>query len=274
MVRAAFSRSTVESCKEMRQKTMKKIALTIVSLMLALVMSSCGSASNTAARQEAAQSSAAQETTATDAPVKNAAEADSVGAPVATDTMAPEAAVQSQDALSEAVNSSENTESEETTEATTASAVVCFSGTGTTWAIAEMMAEATGSDLYEITPAEPYSDADLNYNDDDCRANQEQDDPDARPEIANDLSAVTNYETIYLGYPIWWGTNPRIVQTFLESYDLGSVKIYTFCTSGGSGIEQSVSDLQENYPDLNIISGKRLNNASEADIEDWISSLE
>ena len=137
-----------------------------------------------------------------------------------------------------------------------------------------MIAEVTDSDLYEIVPEEIYTDDDLNYNDDDCRANKEQDDPDARPAIGNDLGQVTDYETIYLGHPIWWGTNPRIIQTFLDTYDLSNAKIYTFCTSGGSSIEQSVSDLRSNYPDLNIISGKRLNNATEKDIEDWISGLE
>ena len=165
------------------------------------------------------------------------------------------------------------TEQENDTE-TVRSAVVYFSGTGTTRGIAEMIAEVTGSDLYEIIPAEIYSEDDLNYNDDNCRANKEQDDPDARPAIENDLSQVTDYEIIYLGHPIWWGTNPRIIQTFLDSYDLSNAKIYTFCTSGGTGIEKSISDLQTEYPELNIISGKRLNNADKADIEEWISSLE
>lgn len=152
-------------------------------------------------------------------------------------------------------------------------AVVCFSGTGNTMAIAEKIAAVTGADLLEIIPAEPYTDEDLNYSDDNCRADQEQNDPDARPEIANDLSAVEEYDTVYLGHPIWWGTNPRIIQTFLDTYDLSDATIYTFCTSGGSGIEKSISDLQGLYPDLQIVTGKRLNNASEDDIKEWIDSL-
>lgn len=80
-------------------------------------------------------------------------------------------------------------------------AVVCFSGTGNTMAVAETIADVTGGDLFEIIPAEKYADEDLNYNDDNCRANKEQDDPDARPAIENNLSAVEEYDTIYLGHP-------------------------------------------------------------------------
>ncbi len=158
-------------------------------------------------------------------------------------------------------------------ESASKTAVVCFSGTGNTMAIAEIIADVTDADLFEIIPAEKYTDEDLNYSDDNCRANKEQDDPDARPEIENDLSAVEGYDTIYLGHPIWWGTNPRIIQTFLDTYNLSNATIYTFCTSGGSGIEKSISDLQSQYPELNIVTGKRLNNATEADVTEWISSL-
>lgn len=152
-------------------------------------------------------------------------------------------------------------------------AVVCFSGTGNTMAVAETIAHVIGADLFEMIPAEKYTDEDLNYSDDNCRANKEQNDPDARPEIENDLSAVEEYRTIYLGYPIWWGTNPRIIQTFLDTNNLSDATIYTFCTSGGSGIERSISDLQASYPDLQIVTGKRLNNASENDIKEWIEGI-
>ena len=180
----------------------------------------------------------------------------------------------------EAQNSSAQTETEMTDHTDTNSAepegkaaVVYFSCTGTTRKAAELVAEAAGADLYEILPEEAYTEADLNYQDDSCRANKEQNDPDARPAIENDLSMITEYDVVYLGHPIWWGTNPRIIQTFLESYDLTGAKIFTFCTSGGSGIEKSVSDLQSEYPGLNIISGKRLNNADAEDIESWLSTL-
>lgn len=154
-------------------------------------------------------------------------------------------------------------------------AVVYFSATGTTEEIAKKIAEELGADIFEIEPQEPYSAEDLNYGDDSCRANQEMNDEGARPVIRNDLSQVEEYKTIYLGYPIWWGTAPRIIQTFLDSYHLDGKEIYTFCTSGGSGIEQSLSDLISNYPSLNILGGKRFASGDGADtIISWLKELE
>lgn len=151
-------------------------------------------------------------------------------------------------------------------------AVVFFSATGTTAEAANLIAEQTDADLFEIVPQEAYTSEDLNYTDDNCRANQEMDNAAARPAIENDLSKVEEYEVIYLGYPIWHGTAPRIIQTFLENYDLSNATIYTFCTSGGSGIEQSIQDLKSSYPDINIADGKRLNDATAADIREWIET--
>lgn len=145
-------------------------------------------------------------------------------------------------------------------------AVVYFSGTGNTKTIAEMIAEETGADIFEIIPTQAYTEEDLNYNDDNCRANKEQNDDTARPEISNDLSATAEYDIAYLGHPIWWGTVPRIIQTYLETYDLSNATIYTFCTSGGSSIDRSLSDLRVWYPTLNIVDGKRLNDASKSEI--------
>lgn len=152
-------------------------------------------------------------------------------------------------------------------------AVVYFSGTGNTREVAELLAEETVADIFEIIPENMYTADDLNYHDNNCRANQEMNDDSARPAISNDLSAVSEYDVIYLGYPIWWGTAPRIIQTFIESYDLSGATVYTFCTSGGSGIEKSISDLQQLYPDVNISDGNRFNNATESDIREWIESL-
>lgn len=126
-------------------------------------------------------------------------------------------------------------------------------------------------DIFEIIPENMYTADDLNYNDDNCRANQEMNDDSARPAISNDLSVVSEYDVIYLGYPIWWGTAPRIIQTFIENYDISGATVYMFCTSGGSGIESSISDLQMLYPDINIVDGKRLNDVTETDIREWIT---
>ncbi len=152
-------------------------------------------------------------------------------------------------------------------------AVVYFSATGTTAEAANLIAKVTGADIFEIVPEEQYTSEDLNYNDDNCRANKEMNDDTARPVIADDLSMVSEYDVIYLGYPIWWGTAPRIVQTFLESYDISQATVHTFCTSGGSGIEKSVEDLQDLYPDVNITDGKRFGAVSEEAVKDWIESI-
>lgn len=152
-------------------------------------------------------------------------------------------------------------------------AVVYFSGTGNTREVANRIASEIGADIYESIPKEKYNDEDLNHNDDNCRANIEMNDVNARPEIENNLSAVEDYDIIYLGHLIWWGTAPRIIQTLLEKYDFSKATIYTFCTSGGSGIEKSISDLQSFYPELNIAEGKRFSNDADDDVKKWIESL-
>ena len=152
-------------------------------------------------------------------------------------------------------------------------AVVYFSGTGNSREVANLLAMEANADIFEIIPENMYTADDLNYNDDNCRANQEMNDDSARPAISNDLSVVSEYDVIYLGYPIWWRTAPRIIQTFIENYDISGATLYMFCTSGGSGIESSISDLQKLYPDMNIVDGKRLNDATETDIREWIESI-
>lgn len=152
-------------------------------------------------------------------------------------------------------------------------AVVYFSATGTTKAVAEKIAASTGADIYEIVPKDAYSSADLNYHDDDCRANREMKDRSARPAIANDLAAVAAHDVVFIGYPIWWDTAPRIISTFIEAYDLKGAEIHLFCTSGSSGIDTSISDLRGAYPSLDIKNGRRLNGASASDIDAWIRSF-
>lgn len=179
------------------------------------------------------------------------------------------------DSLSE-LNSSLKSESDSEADSTPSekkSAVVYFSATGNTEDVAELIAKETNADIFEIVPENVYTSEDLNYNDDNCRANKEMNDDAARPSISGDMSAVSEYDVIYLGYPVWWGTAPRIIQTFLESYDLSRSTIYAFCTSGGSGIEKSVGDLRSLYSDMNIVSGKRFSKADESDIKEWLGSL-
>lgn len=152
--------------------------------------------------------------------------------------------------------------------------VVYFSATGTTKAIAEKIAGQTGASLYAITPAQPYTSDDLNYNDNNSRANREMNDASVRPELAGDKIDLDSYDAIYLGYPIWWGTAPRIVESFLDSYSCDGKTIYLFCTSGSSGAEKSLKDLQKLYPKINFAAADRFSaKASDTDVSNWLSRL-
>ncbi len=154
-------------------------------------------------------------------------------------------------------------------------AVVYFSATGNTKAVAEHMSAMANMPIYEIVPQEPYTKEDLDYNVKDCRANKEQQDDRARPAIKGDLGEVKKYETIYLGYPIWWDTAPRIIETFLEQYDLRGKRVYVFCTSGGSGIKGSVEDLNRFMSGLHISGGKEFSpRSSDTEIMEWLGSTQ
>ena len=150
--------------------------------------------------------------------------------------------------------------------------VLYFSATGNTEKIAKYIKNATNSDIVEIIPKDEYTSEDLDYNKD-CRANKEQNDENARPEIKNTIN-VKNYDTIFLGYPIWWGTNPKIILTLLDTYDLSGKTVIPFCTSGGSGIEKSESDLKDYNSNINWKSGKGFySSTKESEVDNWISEL-
>ncbi len=149
--------------------------------------------------------------------------------------------------------------------------ILYFSATGTTKKIAERISTKLGSDIVEIIPKEKYKDEDLDYNSD-CRANREQNDSKARPEIKNKID-ISKYDTIYLGYPIWWGTNPKIILTLLDSYDFTGKTIIPFCTSGSTDITGSVEALRSYDSKLNIKDGKRFSlNDSDEIITKFINS--
>lgn len=149
--------------------------------------------------------------------------------------------------------------------------IVYFSATGTTKALAETIAETTGADIVEIVPETPYTSEDISYNNDNCRANREQNDDSARPAIANKIENIDDYDTIFLGYPIWWGTMPKIINTFLESYDLSGKTIMPFCTSGGSGIETSVSAIKSVCQGADVKDGFRGSSSTASEeVRAWI----
>lgn len=146
--------------------------------------------------------------------------------------------------------------------------VVYFSATGTTKRVAETVASIMNADLYEIVPAQPYSEADLNYEDESSRAYTEQHDSAARPAIGGEALSLDDYGRIYLGYPIWFDQAPRIINTFLESYDLSQKTIIPFCTSNSSEIDNSVAALSGTVTCRNWLKGYRFGaDATEEDIK-------
>jgi len=152
-------------------------------------------------------------------------------------------------------------------------AVVYFSATGNTKEIAEYIKEEANCDIYEIVPKQKYTSSDLNYGDNNTRATKEQRDKNARPEIKEKID-VSNYDTIFLGYPIWWGDVPKIILTFIDNTDLDEKTIIPFCTSGSSGISQSENTLKQYKGSVNWLPGKRFSNSSRKDeIKNWIDSL-
>ncbi len=151
--------------------------------------------------------------------------------------------------------------------------VVVFSATGTTKAVAERIAAYTGGDLYEIKAAQEYTSADLNYNDSNSRTTKEQNDKSARPEIGSADLSLDGYKTVFIGYPIWWGEEPRILDTFVERYNFDGITCVPFCTSGGSGVGRSDDNLASNAGSGNWKSGKLLNRVSDPDLQSWIDSV-
>lgn len=153
--------------------------------------------------------------------------------------------------------------------------VVVFSATGTTKGVAERIAAITDADLYKIVPAQAYSSEDLNYNDPDSRATKEQNNPSVRPEIGSKKIDLSGYSRVFIGYPIWFGQEPRIMDTFVETYDFGSITVIPFCTSGSSGIGQSGKHLKENAGSGNWLEGQRFSgNVSEDDLRTWINGIQ
>lgn len=153
--------------------------------------------------------------------------------------------------------------------------VVYFSATGNTRRVAQNLAKAANADIYEIKPAKPYSDADLNWTNKSSRSSVEMADHGSRPEMIKDDFSVKDYETIYLGFPIWWYIAPTIVNTFLEKHDFSNKKIILFATSGGSGFGRTIDNIKTSVSNsTKVIEGKVLNsNPSVEDLKKWISTL-
>jgi flavodoxin len=175
----------------------------------------------------------------------------------------------------ETQQSEPSTDPDSTTNTNTKVLVAYFSATNNTRPLAEYIADAAGADLYEITPAVPYTSADLNYNDSSTRATVEQNDASARPAISGSVENMADYDVVFIGYPIWWGQAPRIISTFLESYDLSGKTIIPFCTSGSSGIGSSATNLHSLAPNANWLAGQRFSSGTSRDtMANWVNGLE
>ena len=166
-------------------------------------------------------------------------------------------------------------DAEDVQEAPPKTVVVYFSCTGTTKRLAEYAAEVLNADLYEIVPEIPYTEEDLNYSDSSSRASREQNDPDVRPSISGTIENMEEYDTVLLAYPIWWGQAPRIISTFLESYDFTDKTVVPFCTSHSSGIGSSAVNLHGLCPDsVKWREGERFSSGTtKVDIEKWIDGI-
>ena len=152
--------------------------------------------------------------------------------------------------------------------------VAYFSATGTTKGVAEKIANGLNADIYEIVPEEPYTDAGLDYHDNNSRTTIEMNDPNARPAISGSVENMEQYDIVFIGYPIWWGEAPRIVSTFMESYDFTGKTIVPFCTSGGSGMGSSAANLEGLTSGSTWLSGKRLSGSDSQDtVMEWVNGL-
>lgn len=152
--------------------------------------------------------------------------------------------------------------------------VACFSATGNTAAIAQMAADALHADYYEILPETPYTAADIQYTNNSCRANREQNDPDCRPAIAGELPDLDSYDTVLIAFPIWWGEEPRIIDTFMESYDFSGKALAAFCTSGSSGIYTAERNLKAYVLDSTWHGARRFAAGADAEtVNAWLEEI-
>jgi flavodoxin len=152
--------------------------------------------------------------------------------------------------------------------------VAVFSASGVTEKVGKEIARIAGADFHEIVPKEKYTAADLDWMNKKSRSSVEMNDPSARPEIADNALDMSSYDTVIIGFPIWWGVAPRIIETFLESYDLSGKKIIPFCTSGGSGVGRSDLALHKNVSgDVKWAKGKQINRPNESEIRRWLDEV-
>ncbi len=167
------------------------------------------------------------------------------------------------------------TEQEQTPNSNTMKTLVTyFSASGVTRETAKQLADIIGADLYEITPETPYTEADLDWRDKQSRSTIEMNDKSSRPALKDGGKVdLTNYDVVYVGFPVWWYTAPTIINTFIEANDFTGKTIVPFATSGSSNIKKSCEDLQAAYPDYKFGEGRLLNSIDKAEIEAWAAAV-
>ncbi len=236
---------------------MKKTIAIALSLLLVLCLAACGNAAHQAEQSSGEGSRVEQSSAEENTAEENSAET------VADDTVPMD---------NSSAEDEKDTEVSETQENRVL--VAYFSATNTTKGVAEHIANGLNADIYEITPEEPYTDADLNYNDNNSRSSIEMNDPGSRPAISGSVENMEQYDIVFIGYPIWWGDAPRIVSTFVEGYDFSGKTIVPFCTSGSSGIGSSAANLEQLTSGAEWLSGQRLRGSdSQETVMEWVDSL-
>ena len=151
--------------------------------------------------------------------------------------------------------------------------VAYFSASGVTEGVAKTLAEVTGGDLYKIQPKQPYTDADLDWRDSTSRSSVEMKNLSSRPAIVGKVDNIEQYDTVYVGFPVWWYTAPTIINTFIETYGFKGKTVIPFATSGSSTIDNACADLKAAYPEVNIKDGKLLNGATAETIAAWVKEI-
>lgn len=240
---------------------MKKTIAILLSVVMILGLAACG---NSASRTE--QSSTEENSVESMASVEESVEGSN------TDVENTDASEVQSDNTDVSESQPEGTDAPNAQESKVL--VAYFSATGTTEGVAEYIANGLNADIYEIVPEDPYTDADLDYNNNNSRTTIEMNDLDARPAISGSVENMGQYDIVFIGYPIWWGDAPRIVSTFVENYDFSGKTIVPFCTSGGSGIGSSASNLEGLTSGAEWLSGRRLNGSDSQDtVMEWVNSL-
>ncbi|MBO4887402.1 MAG: NAD(P)H-dependent oxidoreductase [Firmicutes bacterium] len=248
----------------MKKYSVKTISVLLVLILITSMLSACGSDpgnSGTASGTETETQASAQSETSS-APEETSPEESKEAASEVNEEVSAEG--NAQDSPEE---SAEEQTSEEPTEPVSTVLVIYFSHTGTTREVAAYLHELVGGDLIEIVPLEPYPEG---YSAALDPAKQEQRE-NARPAIKDPIESIDQYEVIYLGYPIWWGTVPMIIHTFLESYDFTGKTVVPFATSGGTGIGRSVEDIRSEVPDAEVPDGLLVR--SNESIAPWLQEL-